>query len=280
MTKIIHAGFQRLFKLKVLYICFALIFYIDGIDLIFEYISAESKDQLPDIEGYLLSGFLAVVIFSAVFITFFLGSEYTFGTIRNKMIVGHGRLAVYLGNFVLCYTAVMMMYAWVWLLVAALGIPMLGGFGLGTSELLEKLLLSFLGITALTALYVLIAMCIHSKSLSAVIAIMAAFIMMISSVMTIQILSEPEYIPAAQLSEEYSQNTFKPSPDDPSLVSNPNYVTGTRRKVYKLIHELCPVTQILDGQSGLTAKRVLIPLGELALAAAAGIVVFKKRDLK
>ena len=279
MTKIINAGIKRMFKLKLLYICFTVIFYVDGLDLILEYISAESKEMLPKLDGYLLSGFLAVVIMSAVFITSFLGSEHNFGTIRNKMIVGHGRLSIYLGNFIVCYTAVMMMYAFVWLLMLVLGIPMLGGFTFGTKELLVKIAVSLLAFTLLTALYVLIAMCIHSKSMSSVIAVISAFVMMIAGVMTIQILSEPEYIPVEQLVEEDRQ-MLETSPDDASLVSNPNYVKGTRRKIYELVHELCPVSQILDEQSDLAAKNVILPVGEFVLFLAAGMIVFKKRDIK
>ena len=62
-----------------------------------------------------------MVLLAAVFISSFLGSEHQYGTLRNKIAVGHERLKLYISSFIVCYTAVMIMYVFVWLLVGILG---------------------------------------------------------------------------------------------------------------------------------------------------------------
>ena len=279
MTKLIRAGIKRMLKMRLLYVCFAIILFIDGFDMVKEYLTAETKASLPSADGYLMSGFLAIVILSAVFISSFIGSEHSFGTIRNKMTVGHKRLEIYFASFVVCEIGVMLMYALVWLLTGAIGTLLLGWFTYSTTDLLNRLIASLLAFTMLTALNVMIAFCIHSKSKSSVTAVIAAFIMMISSVMTIQILSEPEFYSTETMTEETIQ-LFEPSDDDPSLVKNPNYVSGTKRRMYQIIHDYCPVTQMIDVLDKFGTKDVLIPSCEIIVLMAAGMVIFKKRDLK
>ena len=53
----------------------------------------------------LLSGFV-----TALFVSFFLSAEYSDGTIRNKLMVGHKRKEIYLVNFVTCLLAEFTMY--------------------------------------------------------------------------------------------------------------------------------------------------------------------------
>lgn len=42
---------------------------------------------------------------AAVFISLFVGSEYSDGTIRNKLVVGHSRMRIYLANLIVCSIA-------------------------------------------------------------------------------------------------------------------------------------------------------------------------------
>ena len=250
MNKLLSAAIKRIFKIKTLYLCLGVIIVLDAFDIIKEYLAAEDKAALPAPEGYLLSGLLMIVLLAAVFISSYLGSEHAFGTLRNKLSVGYSRQEIYRSSFMACYLAVMIMYAAVWLVTFSLGTLLLGGFHLTAKELLIKLVTSFLAITVLTALYVMIALCIQSKSLCTAASIITAFVMMMAGVGITMMLSQPEQISEAKLRE------------------------------FRLADDLCPVSQILKDDDELPAKNVLIPVAEILITAAAGAVVFKKRDLK
>ncbi|MBP5608730.1 MAG: ABC transporter permease [Lachnospiraceae bacterium] len=279
MNKLIRAGIKRTFRIKTLYICMAVLFFIDGFDIIKEALFPEPGRDLPSPEGYLLSGFITLVLLAAVFISSFLGSEHQYGTLRNKIAVGHERLKLYMSSFIVCYIAVMIMYVFVWLLTGILGTLLLGGFTGSAKELFGLLLISLLAFTMLTALFVLAGLCIHSKSMSSVAAVIGAFVIIVAGVMTVQILSSPEYIAAESIPVQLLSE-YEPADGDPSLVKNPDYVGGSKRKMIEIIHKLCPVSQIISASEGIDAEKILIPVAETAVLMAAGMLIFKKRDLK
>ena len=280
MSKLLNAGFARMLRNKVLLICFAILGFTNGISIIISHFQNEEQDA-PD--TFLLSGLIIVSIMTAVFVTSFLGAEHRFGTIRNKLIVGQSRLSVYGSSFLVCLTGMLMMFALVWILTLVLGNLVLGGFEKSSQELLILFLRSLLAMTALTALYTLIGLCIHSKSKGSVAAVICAFVMLIGSVAVMQTLMEPEYYPQDATimvdDMEYARVGEEP-------VKNPYYVTGNKRRFYQALYDLSPITQILDEcddqetAPGQTAKLVLIPCAEMLLLFCAGLCIFKKRDLK
>ena len=279
MNKLLTASLQRILKIKTLYICRGVIIAIDVFDIIKEYVTCSSKDTLPAPDGYLLSGFLWIVLLAAVFISSFLGSEHAYGTLRNKLSVGYSRLEIYASSFISCYLAVLIMYATVWIPTFILGNLLLGGFKFTADELLIKLLISCLAITILTALYVMIGLCIQSRSLASVTAVISAFLIVMLGVVTTITLSQPEYVPASSVTAEYRQSC-EISPDDPALVKNPDYITGTARRNFQIADDLGPVSQILNSGDTLEPKNVLIPLCEIIFLTFAGFIIFQKRDLK
>ena len=103
--------------------------------------------------------------------------------------------------------------------------------------------------------------------------------MVLASVAVIQMLAEPEYYREDEivLTDDV---TYKPSETDPSLYINPYYISGNERKIYQAVHDMLPVSQMLDEAGAGTAKAVLIPITETAVLLAAGLYIFVKRDLK
>lgn len=279
MNKLIRAGIKRMLRIKTFYICLAVLFFIDGFDIIKEYLFPEPGRNLPSPDGYLISGFLTIVLLSAILISSFLGSEHQFGTLRNKVVAGNDRFRIYVSSFVVCFISVMLMYAFVWLMTSVLGTLLLGGYTISGKELLILMLISFLGFVAMTALFVMIALCIHTKSMSSVTAVITAFMLVIFGVMTVQMLSIPQYISVDEIAvSELSK--YEISPEDPMKVINPDYVGGSTRKVFEVMHEWNPVSKILSSSGELDAKDVFIPVAEIVVLLVSGMIIFKKRDLK
>lgn len=254
MNDLIRAGIKRMFRVKTLYVCLAVLFFIGGLDMIKESVFREPGISLPDPGGYLLSGFLAMVLLSAVFITSFLGDEHQYGTLRNKIAAGNDKFRVYVSSFIVCHAAVMIMCGFVWLQTTLLGTLLLGGYTYTAKELLLLSLLSFSGFTMLTALFVLIALCVQSKSIGSVAGVIAAFAIMICGVMTVQVLSVPAF--------------------------SPDYAGGSRRRLFEFIRLICPVSQMISFSDGMGAESMLISLAGAAVLLASGMILFKNRDLR
>ena len=279
MNKLIRAGFKRMFRLKTIYICLAVLFFIGGFDMVKEYLFREPGVKLPSPDGYLVSGFLAMVLLAAVLITSFLGAEHQYGTLRNKIAVGYDRFSIYVSSFLVCYAAVLIMYVFVWLQTTVLGKLLLGGYTCGNKGLISLMILSFLAFTALTALFVIMGLCIHSKSMGSVAAVITAFVIMLCAVGTVQLLTIPEFLPVEEIAEMELPG-YERVPGDPAMVLNPDYVGGSRRRTIELVHDLNPMSQLLMVPEDTDVKNVFIPAAEFVMLLAAGMFIFRKRDLK
>lgn len=66
----------------------------------------------------------------------FIGTEFSDGTMRNKLIVGHRRREIYFTNFLTCALSGIFFNLVYLALVSLIGIPLFGGFQLETGTLL------------------------------------------------------------------------------------------------------------------------------------------------
>ena len=95
MLKLLHAGFSRLHKSRLLLLCMTAAFAVSSLFLLQIGGSEESVWALDEALLQILP-FLPVLY--AAFIGLFLGVEYQDGTMRNKIVAGHTRSAVYLSQ--------------------------------------------------------------------------------------------------------------------------------------------------------------------------------------
>ena len=51
-----------------------------------------------DMDKMMLNYINIIGLFMAMFTSLFIGTEYDYGTIRNKIIVGHSRTSIYFSN--------------------------------------------------------------------------------------------------------------------------------------------------------------------------------------
>lgn len=92
-----------------------------------------------------------VGIFFAVWISIFLGTEYSDGTMRNKLIAGHTRGDIYLSYYLTALTGGVIMEAG-WFLGGLTGIPLFGPFAFDGRALTVMFATILLFTASLTAL--------------------------------------------------------------------------------------------------------------------------------
>lgn len=93
MSKLLRANFVRLFKNKPLYLCVCI-----QVVMTFFNIFPYRNDFI--IENIFYGNSIVSMLFSAVFVPLFLGTEHSDKTIRNKIISGHTRFEIYSASFV------------------------------------------------------------------------------------------------------------------------------------------------------------------------------------
>ena len=242
MKKLLSSGFSRLLHSKIFWLGMLVQAGLAVWACIARYYDSTLLPGMGyDNPDYLL--FIAAMyspILVAVFVSLFIGTEYSDGTMRNKVAVGHTRLDIYLSNLIVCVAAVLMMHLAYIGVVLALGLPLLGGFvELSAKTLVVFFFCSLATEVALAALMLVGAMLIPNKAVSAIVTMLLGLGLLMAA-MTIQSrLNAPEMISNwIGLSEAGELMMGEPYP-------NPKYLTGAKRRLFQFLHELLPGGQLI-----------------------------------
>ncbi len=125
-------------------------------------------DSIVQINYYLLSPLSIISFFCPIFSSIFIGTEYSDGTMRNRLIVGHMRKNIYLANFItVCLVNVFINFASS-VIVTLLGIGMFGWHMTDPILFLLHYSSGIMMLIAFSGLFTLVAMVIHNKTISTV----------------------------------------------------------------------------------------------------------------
>lgn len=269
MNKLLHAGFSRLFMNRLFWLCCAAL-------LAFGALIPLITDANMPLDKIFFAYPIVVGILLATLAGLLLSTEYGEGTIRNKLVAGHKRQAIYLSNLIICAVAGILMQLCFTLAICAVGIPRLGLPELGLSTLLYLYLISILCTLTLAALYTMLGMLITRRSGGVVVSILLAVLLVVFGAVCSSRLNEPEYFD----SYFYSDATGNVAEEGKAL--NTNYLTGAKREVYQFIYDLQPMGQALQ----LTTMEMTCPdrlplysLLVIALTTGVGVAVFRKKDI-
>ncbi len=240
MRRLLSANFLRLRKNKGFWLWMALLLLAGMFVPFSDYLNALKWESHISFENdfFTIAAFIGVV--SSVFCGLFLGTEYSDGTIRNKMIIGHKRSCIYLANLITCIAAALFMcMAW-FLAYIGMGVPLLGFFERteASGVAWNFLTLAFLTM-AYTAIFTMISMLLQNKAIASVVCILSAFVLLMVGTMIRAKLEEPEF---------YSDYVFTENgePVQTEEEPNPYYVSGTKREVYQFFNDFLPGGQMIQ----------------------------------
>ncbi|MDE6203583.1 MAG: ABC transporter permease, partial [Lachnospiraceae bacterium] len=219
-----------------------------------------------------------VILFSA-FCSLFIGTEYNDGTIRNKLIVGHKRMDIYLSNLTACIIAGVIMCIAYLIPYLITGIPLLGFFIVDNISTIWIFLgCNLVLLIALAAIFTLVSMLNQNKALSAVICILGLFVLLMLGAMIEDGLNQPEYFEDyAYMDPETKELVIVPS------TANPYYIRGTQRQIYEFLSDFLPGSQIirLSAMDAPSPEILAMYSGIIAVATTSlGIFFFGKEDIK
>lgn len=279
MNKLLSAGFARLKKDKVFWVFVGFMVVMAWIVVINSYLNMKEWGSSVGLENVLFRHIMFMGVLTAAFSGLFIGTEYSEGTIRNKLIIGHTRRDIYLSSLVISITAGVIICLSYVLAAMIPGIILLGfSEGIIVEVMLQALLLILLMTVAFGAIFTMCGMLNQNKALNCVIVIIGAFVMLMFSAFIFSELSNPEmWEEYVYVDEETGEIVTEPA--EP----NPFYVSGTKREVYEFLMLFLP-----SGQTFLIAGGELSHAGEMAAysvlimigSSAAGMYFFQKKDIK
>ena len=286
MKRLIKANFSRLFKSGVfkLYMAFSggLSIFIVLMRYLDYHRNMETYDKLPPeyhtIDGVAFVGIMYLLFAIPVFVGIFLGTEYSDGTIRNKLMIGHKRTDIYFANLIVCTVGAIIGAGFSLLINFTLGTAVCGLEVLKANDIIKIIIFSFIALVSTTAIMVLVSMIVNSKAVASVSVIIIYMVMFFSTLTIANKLDAPEYYEA----ESYIDNETGTVIEVPEE-KNPYYLSGTKRKVYQTIYDTMPTSHIYEYAMSVTDKADKYSAYDsliLIATTALGIILFRKKDLK
>lgn len=234
------------------------------------------------LDNCLLTFMPVIGIVLSVVISMYLGTDYSDGTIRNKIMAGKSRNSIYTANFLTCSVIGVATYCFGLLSVALVGTPLLGGIQEAPLTVAILLADGVLMVLANAAIFNMIAMLASNKAHGAVISILAAFGLLFLSIYIFNVLSQPEMVEELVMSVE-EQMPAEQIPEHLQKVKNPRYVGGLKRKFYEFLTDLLPSGQGIQLASFVAAHSCRMAGCSVAVAAVfhvAGSMIFRKKNIK
>lgn len=276
MMKLLSASLVRLKKDKTFWFCTLGILCSSlfmMLSVSHSVIDSVNRGYEMCLDDYFFNAITFLGLFLSVFVSLFLGTEYSDGTLRNKVIVGHRRDRIYLSNFITCAVADLVFVA-AWLLGSLPGLFLAGPLEMGVQNFLIYLLLILGWTMALTALFTVIGSLSDNKAMTVVLMLFLWLGLLLCASAIYDRLCEPEM----QSSAIMTLNGLEVQDPTP----NPLYVSGRLRTVLEALLDFLPT-----GQSILLANNEIVnPLRQLLFSLAfsflssfSGIMLFRKKDL-
>lgn len=219
------------------------------------------------------AAFAAVIL--SVFCSLFIGTEYSDGTIRNKIIIGHKRVDIYLANLLTNMFAGLILCIVFFTAYLCIGTPLLGFFKADMMFIIlfaiTVIVLSF----AFSAIFTLISMLNSNKAIAAVVCILSTVVLiMIGAYFNIR-LEAPETLPVYNYTIDGKITSEE--------VKNPKYLEGMQREVYQFIYDILPGGQVIQcitlKAKNLNMLSVYASIVFLIMTSV-GVVIFGRKDLK
>lgn len=276
MNKLLSSGFSRMLRNR-LFLAELLITAVASLWLCLINYSPkiQATDPLSIDQVFFTFHQMSCILYGA-FISLFLGTEYSDGVLRNKLIVGHKRPNIYLANLLVVSCASICMVLLQVVLTLSLGHMLFTPFTISTSQVAYCILCIGLTACVFSAISTAISMNCQNKAIAAVVTLLVMLLLLYMGSFVLNRLAEPEMtyegititMDGIQLGQE---------------IPNPAYISGTTRRVFEWLSDALPTGQALKlfGLDFSHAERwPFLSLGLYLVISAIGAVGFSRKDIK
>lgn len=276
MRKLLRANFSRLMKDKLFRIMmaaevllgclFPILHYKDNVN--------EKAGWIQDYSFFVFAVYVPMML--SVLTSLFIGTEYSDGTMRNKLIAGHGRGKIYGANLITNIEAAILLCFAFMISHICIGTPLLGWFKEDMKTNAAYALVILTMTTACVSVFTLITMLCSNKAYSVAGCILLIFILLFLGIGITSALGEPEYYSAYS----YTENGVTVEEDEER---NPNYISGTKRQIFEFLNEFLPGGQMLklSNKNAEHLGRIVVYDGIIfVVMTGCGLSVFRRKALK
>ena len=277
MRKLITANFFRFRKDRFSWCVVGVIVILSLVNVFNSarsYEAMAASGYIMGLEDYYFNQAPLVGAFLALLISMFLGTEFSEGTIRNKLCIGHKRDEIFLSNFISCALATIVLTA-VWLLTSALLFGMIGALEMEVSKFFGCIFVAIGFAVSFSALYTVIGSLSSNKAMTIIytFAVFIGFAMAASALY--DRLCEPKMNEGMTLVGTQLV-AMEPTP-------NPLYLSGAIRTVCEVALELLPTGQALllsDVSIEYPVRAIALSVVFTTVTLLVGGMLFRRKDIK
>ena len=281
MINLLDAGFTKLFK-SFVYRLTALFCLLYSLFLIVtRIIDSITYPDLPrsTLDGIISSGPVMLQLIVPVFISLFIGREYSDQTMRNKISVGHSRTDIYFSNLIISVVGTLILFVIYVIPIFISGNTYFPSFETPIEKLVCVQLIGMAIMIAVASLYNMIAILIPNKAVTAVLSLLAAFVIFMFGIL-VHVSLEEDRVARGEVERDYSVIVEESG----EVYTSDSVLTDSERKVFEFVDVTLPSSQIVNlSDSSIPdewKKMVVSNIVITVLTSAAGIIVFRRKDLK
>ena len=286
MYKLLKANFFRLVKNKIFWGIVIITILIASF-ILFNTILNQQGETKEGIDNILVMYIHFIGIFIAIFTSLFVGTEYSDGALRNKIVIGHSRKNIYFANMMTSIVVGICIELIYMLVITIVGIPTFGTLQMTTEKFLFIVLDIIFIIIAYASIFTCITLLCSDITVSTVTCIILVLVMLVVSMALSSTANATKYY------ESYSQN--ENGEIEVYQEPNPDYPGDFKKNVAKTILYCIPTGQasqiasqvnkqpfrMIDYMSDNELKTAfLYSLGMTVFITGIGIYCFKRKDLK
>lgn len=275
MTRLIKADLIRLRKNLPFFICLIAIAVISVVDVFDMYMDEQMYGN--EINGSLKITFfwMYVTLASSAIIGLFTGSDYSDGTIRNKVVAGCNRSKIYLSHLFVNFCAMLLMSVVYIVIQLVVGFILFKNLDLDLKETVVSVGLNVLAIAVACAILTLIVMLIGNKAVSCIICILTVFLLLMAGISINQRLEEPEMRDIFKVTNEETMEM------DVITEPNPLHLLGKKREAYEFASMTLPVGQMYANTFlAVDWKAPAASVTWTAVVTCIGVCLFKKKNIR
>lgn len=276
MRKLLSANGRYLIKNRLFWIEILFCIVFSGWIMFANYspeIQASAEPIHLESPFFIMYQILSIVFASAI--SLIVGTEYSDGTLRNKLIIGHTRTEIYFSILVSMLVTSLLAIVAHGIVSYGIGYFLFGAFQISAGELACAILCAIFANFVFTTLFVAIALNCSNKSISVVVSILSSIVIIVVSNIDRSKLLEPETtydgIVITANGVEFG-----------NIIQNPNYVTGMARKLYEGLYNILPTGQLMQIQSLEFSHWPYWLLASIVLCVVltfVGYLLFRKKDI-
>ncbi len=278
MNNLLSSNVIRIKRDKIFWSVVIALFLVVLGSMIITCVNVEKLPEDATFEEYYFNSATYVGMFLAVFSSMFLGTEYSNGTIRNKMIIGKTRTSIYLSNFI---TNVVVSFLLIVVIstTALVGMPTLGFFDIGIPNVIGNLMVLLFSMVSLSAIFTFVGMICSNRTYTLLISLLVLLVLIMAASKLDSMLKEPEMLASGiTLITETGEYATEINPEP-----NPNYLTEDARNLVELAMEMVPTGPMIKVaylEMENSVRMMLFSVLSASVITFLGVRCFSKKDLK